>query len=99
MAVDPGTTTLITAYTLTSLSFLIIFARIFLRWIKKEPFKPDDWVMIAAIPVYAADTMCYQVLIPTGNNIVAHPELLTQKQIDMRKTMYYQHLTKADFPL
>lgn len=88
MAVDPGTATLITAYTLTSLSFLIIFARIFLRWMKNEPFKPDDWVMIAAIPVYAADTACYQILIPDGNNIVAHPELLTQEEIDIRKAMY-----------
>ena len=88
MAVDSATTTLITAYILTIVSFLIIFARIFLRWIKNESFKPDDWLMIAAIPVYAADTACYQVLTLDGNNIVPHPELLTQEEIDMRKAMY-----------
>jgi hypothetical protein len=55
--------------------------------------------MLAAIPVYAADTACYQILIPYGNNIVAHPELLTQEQINRRKAMYLQQLTKVDFTL
>jgi len=85
MAVDAGTATLITAYILTVISFLIIFSRIFLRHLKNESFKPDDWVMLASIPVYFMNTACYQVIIPNGSNLVSNPELLSQDEIDARK--------------
>jgi hypothetical protein len=85
MAIDAGTATLITAYVLTALAFMIILSRIILRYLKNESFKPDDWVMLASIPVYFVNTACYQVIIPNGSNLVSHPEFLTQDEIDARK--------------
>jgi len=85
MAIDANTATLITAYVLTAVSFLIIFSRIFLRRLKNESFKLDDWVMLAAIPIYFMNTACYQVIIPNGSNLVSNPQLLSQDQINTRK--------------
>ena len=92
MAVDAGTATLITAYVLTAVAFLIIFSRIFLRHLKNESFKPDDWVMLASIPVYFMNTACYQVIIANGSNLVPHTELLSQDQIDAREAILYKTL-------
>ncbi len=90
MAVDAGTATLVTAYVLTVVAFFIIFSRIFLRRLKNESFKPDDWVMLASIPVYFMNTACYQVIIPNGSNLVSHPELLTKDEIEARKSIPWQ---------
>jgi hypothetical protein len=87
MAVDSGTATLIMAYVLTVVSFLIIFSRIFLRRLKNEPFKLDDWVMLAAIPIYFVNTACYQVIIPNGSNLTPLPKDFTQNDIDSRKIL------------
>jgi len=84
MAIDDNTTTLITAYVLTAVAFIIIFSRIFLRRLKNESFKPDDWVMLSSIPVYFMNTACYQVIILNGSNIVPDPQLLSQDQINAR---------------
>jgi hypothetical protein len=93
MAVDAGTATLIAAYVLTAVAFLIIFSRIFLRRLKNESFKLDDWVMLASIPVYFMNTACYQVIIPNGSNLVSNPQLLSQEQIDARKASHPQEFS------
>lgn len=85
MAVDINAATLGSAYALTATSFLIILSRIYLRKVKNEPFRLDDWIMLAAMPLYFVNTACYQVIIPRGSNLVAHPELLTQQEIDQSK--------------
>lgn len=78
-------TTLITAYTLTVVSGFIIALRIVLRGLKKERFKPDDWLMLAAFPCQIINTAFYSVIVPDGSNLVEDPSGLTPEQVQQRE--------------
>jgi hypothetical protein len=51
--------TLVTAYVLTTLSYLIIITRLFLRFFRQEKLTVDDCLMIAAVIFYTVFTATY----------------------------------------
>jgi hypothetical protein len=60
---DSPMPTVVAAYILTTLSFLIILSRTLFRLLKHEVFKPDDYLILASTAIYAAYTGTFIVAV------------------------------------
>jgi hypothetical protein len=60
------------AYSLAAASFLIILIRTLLRRLKHQSFKPDDYLMLIAIVLFAVNTAAYPLAVSRLDRCLLH---------------------------
>jgi hypothetical protein len=89
---DSPTPVVNAAFALTVLSYLIILSRTLFRRLKHEAFKPDDYLMLASMVIYAAYTGTFIVAVSlpcTGSE--PHGSISGGRAEAMTGISWYQH--------
>jgi hypothetical protein len=89
---DSPTPVVNAAFALTVLSYLIILSRTLFRRLKHEAFKPDDYLILASMVIYAAYTGTFIVAVSlpcTGSE--PHGSISGGRAEAMTGISWYQH--------
>lgn len=79
--------TVVSAYVLTAISYVIIVTRVVLRRLKHQSLKPDDYLMLIGMVFYAFITAVYPNVVSPRAFLPSHfHEVLTISRLTMAVT-------------